>query len=370
MIIENLTVRYGEKYILRNFDLKIDDGEFFVILGSSGSGKTTLLRSIAGLIPIEDGHIYIDTNDVTDLYPSDRNIAMVFQNFALYPHMSVYNNISLNLKIIHMPKDEIRKKVNEVANVLHITQHLNKYPKQLSGGEQQRVGIARAMVRNPSVFLMDEPLSNLDAKLRREMLGELRSFHEKVKKTIIYVCHDQDEAMALADRILVLNQGKIVQMGTPDELYDHPADIFVAGFIGNPPMNVLECEAERDVSGTRINVMNSGYLHIDDEIPEGEMYMGLRPEIIGLADRDGIPASFDYFINSGLDVEIHAKVGDVSIRAVIPKEEIPANLRELHNGEIMHLKVKPGAVYFYNKSSGLIVKEVEYGVSRKIKKAD
>jgi len=370
VIIENLTVRYGDKYILKNFNLKVEDGEFFVILGSSGSGKTTLLRSIAGLIPIDDGRILIDGNDITDLYPSDRNIAMVFQNFALYPHMTVYDNISLNLKIKHVPRDEIRKKVSDVAEILHISQHLQKYPKQLSGGEQQRVGIARAMVRDPSVFLMDEPLSNLDAKLRREMLGELRSFHEKVKKTIIYVCHDQDEAMALADRILVLNQGQIMQLGTPDELYDHPANVFVAGFIGNPPMNILECDAENRSNGTKISIMNSGYLDVDDDLPEGKMFIGIRPELIGFSDHGGISASFDYFINSGLNVEVHAKIGDTPIRAVIPKEEIPANLRDLRNGESVYLKVKPGTVYLYDRESGSIVREVDYGASREIKKAD
>nr|WP_297027553.1 ABC transporter ATP-binding protein [Thermoplasma sp.] len=361
---------YGDKYILKNFNLKVEDGEFFVILGSSGSGKTTLLRSIAGLIPIDEGRIYIDGNDVTDLYPSDRNISMVFQNFALYPHMTVFDNISLNLKIKHVPRDEIKRKVDEVADILHIGQHLQKYPKQLSGGEQQRVGIARAMVRDPSVFLMDEPLSNLDAKLRREMLGELRSFHEKVKKTIIYVCHDQDEAMALADRILVLNQGQIMQMGTPDDLYDHPSNVFVAGFIGNPPMNILECDAEERPDGSRIYVMDAGHLDMDDKIPSGKLFIGLRPEIIGLAEHEGISASFDYFINSGLNAEIHARIGDTPVRAVIPKEEMPANLRDLRNGETIHLKVKPGTVYFYDKIDGSIVKEVDYGASREIKKAD
>ncbi|PYB68412.1 ABC transporter ATP-binding protein [Thermoplasma sp. Kam2015] len=370
VIIQNLSVRYGDKEILSNFNLKVDDGEFFVILGSSGSGKTTLLRSIAGLIPVDSGRIYIDDSDVTDLYPSDRNIAMVFQNFALYPHMTVFDNISLNLKIKHVPKEEIRKKVEEVAEILHISQHLDKYPRQLSGGEQQRVGIARAMVRDPSVFLMDEPLSNLDAKLRREMLGELRSFHEKVKKTIIYVCHDQDEAMALADRILVLNQGKIMQMGTPDDLYDHPANVFVAGFIGNPPMNILECDLEHKDEGTRIGISNAGYIDIDEIVPDGKAYIGLRPEILGMSEKDGLSAIFDYSINSGLNVEVHAKIGETPIRAVIPKDEVSSELRDLKNGEMFHVKVKPGRVYLFDRMSGSLIREVDYGTSRKVKEAD
>ncbi|SMD30528.1 ABC transporter ATP-binding protein [Picrophilus oshimae] len=362
--IEDLNVSYGGNEILKNFNLRINDGEFFVILGSSGSGKTTLLRSIAGLIPIDSGKIYIDGNDVTDLYPSDRNISMIFQNFALYPHMTVFDNISLNLKIRHVPKDEIKKMVNDVTEMLHIKQHLKKYPRQLSGGEQQRVGMARAMIRNPSVFLMDEPLSNLDAKLRREMLGELRSFHEKIKKTIVYVCHDQDEAMALADRILVLNQGNIMQIGTPDDLYEHPLNVFVAGFIGNPPMNIIKCEMEN----SRL-IIEDFSIDIDDDL-NGHAYLGIRPEILGLSEKHGIPAAFDYYINSGLNIEVHATIDDSPVRAVIPKEEVQSYIKDFKNGDTIYLSIKPGKLYVFNADSGSIIREVEYGGFKNVERSN
>ncbi|MEM0159098.1 MAG: ABC transporter ATP-binding protein, partial [Thermoplasmataceae archaeon] len=324
--VEGLRLRYGEKVALDGIDLTIGDGEFMVILGSSGSGKTTLLRCIAGLIQPTEGRVYIDDVDVTDLYPSDRNVAMVFQNFALYPHMTVFDNISLNLKLKKTPRKEIQEKVSQVARMLKIEDHLKKYPKQLSGGEQQRVGIARAMVRDPSLFLMDEPLSNLDAKLRHEMLGELRTFHERVGKTILYVCHDQDEAVALADRIAIIDHGRIVQMGKPMDLYDHPSNTFVASFLGNPPMNLLKCRLSREGSRTRVllgsvEVANLG----THELPEGDAVIGVRPENLIVDSGGPIRALFNYSVMAGSSFEINVTVDDTPVKAVIQRNENDPN---------------------------------------------
>lgn len=238
--LKNIKKSYDKTEIIDNLNLDIDDNEFLVLVGPSGCGKSTLLRMIAGLEDITGGEISIGDKVVNHMEPKDRNIAMVFQNYALYPHMSVFKNISFGLRAAKLAKVEIKKKVEEVAEILEITDLLDRKPSQLSGGQKQRVSMGRAIVRNPDVFLFDEPLSNLDAKLRATMRAEIKKLHQKVKTTIIYVTHDQVEAMTLADRIVIMKDGKIQQVGTPMELYNHPINKFVASFIGSPEMNFID----------------------------------------------------------------------------------------------------------------------------------
>ncbi len=239
--LENITKIFPPNVVaVNNVNLKIEKGEFFVLLGPSGCGKTTTLRIIAGLEKPTKGRVYIDEQDVTDLPPRKRDVAMVFQTWALYPHMKVYDNIAFPLKLRKVPKDEIDRKVREVAKLLRIEELLDRYPKQLSGGQQQRVALARALVRNPRVWLMDEPLSNLDALLRVQMRAELKRLQKELKITTVYVTHDQVEAMTMADRIAVMNAGRVLQIGTPHEVYHYPKTKFVAGFIGSPPMNFIK----------------------------------------------------------------------------------------------------------------------------------
>jgi multiple sugar transport system ATP-binding protein len=241
--------RYDDVEAVRGIDLDISDHEFIVLVGPSGCGKSTTLRMIAGLEDITDGDIMIGGDVVNDVPPKDRDIAMVFQNYALYPHMTVAENMSFGLRLKHFPKAEINARVTEAARLLDITDLINRKPKQLSGGQRQRVAMGRAIVRNPKVFLFDEPLSNLDAKLRVQMRIEIKKVHQKVRTTTVYVTHDQVEAMTLADRVVVMNKGRIEQIGTPNELYHKPATRFVAGFIGSPAMNFLPCRLE-DAGGT------------------------------------------------------------------------------------------------------------------------
>jgi multiple sugar transport system ATP-binding protein len=241
--------RYDDVEAVRGIDLDISDHEFIVLVGPSGCGKSTTLRMIAGLEDITDGDIMIGGDVVNDVPPKDRDIAMVFQNYALYPHMTVAENMSFGLRLKHFPKAEINARVTEAARLLDITDLINRKPKQLSGGQRQRVAMRRAIVRNPKVFLFDEPLSNLDAKLRVQMRIEIKKVHLKVRTTTVYVTHDQVEAMTLADRVVVMNKGRIEQIGTPNELYHKPATRFVAGFIGSPAMNFLPCRLE-DAGGT------------------------------------------------------------------------------------------------------------------------
>lgn len=238
--LSNISKSYGDTKVIENLDLEVSDNEFLVLVGPSGCGKSTLLRMIAGLEGVTDGELSIGDRVVNNLEPKDRNIAMVFQNYALYPHMNVYKNISFGLRAQKMPKDDIDKKVRECAEILELTELLERKPAELSGGQRQRVSMGRAIVRDPDVFLFDEPLSNLDAKLRSSMRIEIKKLHETVKKTIIYVTHDQVEAMTLADRIVILKDGEIQQIGTPMEVYKKPANKFVASFIGSPEMNFME----------------------------------------------------------------------------------------------------------------------------------
>jgi len=242
--LRKVVKRYDDVEAVRGIDLDIADHEFVVLVGPSGCGKSTTLRMIAGLEDITDGDIMIGGDVVNDVPPKDRDIAMVFQNYALYPHMTVAENMSFGLRLKHYPKAEIKSRITEAARMLDITDLIDRKPKQLSGGQRQRVAMGRAIVRNPKVFLFDEPLSNLDAKLRVQMRIEIKKVHQKVRTTTVYVTHDQVEAMTLADRVVVMNHGRIEQIGTPNDLYHHPATRFVAGFIGSPAMNFLPCRLE------------------------------------------------------------------------------------------------------------------------------
>src|SRR5690554_5825222 len=246
VILKGVTKRFGNVVAVDNIDLEIKDKEFIVLVGPSGCGKSTTLRMVAGLEEITEGDIYIGENIVNDVAPKDRDIAMVFQNYALYPHMDVYNNMAFGLKLRKFPKAEIDKRVNEAARVLGIENLLKRKPKELSGGQRQRVALGRAIVREPKVFLMDEPLSNLDAKLRVQMRAELAKLHDRLQTTIIYVTHDQTEAMTMGDRIVVMKDGLIQQVGAPLEIYNNPNNVFVAGFIGSPAMNFMEVILKRE----------------------------------------------------------------------------------------------------------------------------
>src|SRR3982075_867575 len=255
--LRSVVKRFDNVEAVRQISLDIPDKEFVVLVGPSGCGKSTTLRMIAGLEEATAGDILIDGEKVNDVPPKDRDIAMVFQNYALYPHMTVFENMSFGLRLRRVPKPEIRERVQHAARILDITDLLQRRPKQLSGGQRQRVAMGRAIVRNPKVFLFDEPLSNLDAKLRVQMRTEIKRVHQKVKTTTVYVTHDQVEAMTLADRVVVMNKGRIEQIGPPQELYHRPRTHFVAGFIGSPAMNFIPCRLERDGAGLIVRVSDT-----------------------------------------------------------------------------------------------------------------
>jgi multiple sugar transport system ATP-binding protein len=285
--LRNVVKRFDEVEAVRSIDLDIPDNEFIVLVGPSGCGKSTTLRMIAGLEEVSGGQIFIGGELVNDLPPKDRDIAMVFQNYALYPHMTVFENMAFGLRLRHFPKPEIRTRVENAARILDITDLLDRRPKQLSGGQRQRVAMGRAIVRDPKVFLFDEPLSNLDAKLRVAMRTEIKRVHQKVKTTTVYVTHDQVEAMTLADRVVVMNQGRIEQIGAPQELYHHPRTRFVAGFIGSPAMNFIPCRLEENGSGLRVRLSDTIALPVPDNqaaryrpAAGRELIFGLRPEHI------------------------------------------------------------------------------------------
>jgi multiple sugar transport system ATP-binding protein len=283
--LRSVVKRFDDVEAVRAIDLDIPNNEFVVLVGPSGCGKSTTLRMIAGLEEVTSGDIYIDGEVVNDLPPKDRDIAMVFQNYALYPHMTAFENMSFGLRLRKFSKAEIRQRVENAARILDITDLLDRRPKALSGGQRQRVAMGRAIVRNPKVFLFDEPLSNLDAKLRVQMRTEIKRVHQKVKTTTVYVTHDQVEAMTLADRVVVMNNGRIEQVGSPQELYHHPKTRFVAGFIGSPAMNFMPCRLEQNGVGMRVRVSEAIALPVPtSHAPRyraavgRELVLGLRPE--------------------------------------------------------------------------------------------
>src|SRR5687768_7435708 len=275
--------RYGDVVAVKDFKLDIQDEEFLVLVGPSGCGKTTALRMIAGLEEITEGTLKIGDRVVNDLAPKDRDVAMVFQSYALYPHMSVFDNLAFGLKLRKVPKAEIDKRVREAAATIELSNLLDRKPKQLSGGQRQRVALGRAIVREPAVFLMDEPLSNLDAKLRVQTRAEIARLHQRLRTTVVYVTHDQVEAMTMGDRIAVMNSGILQQVGPPQELYERPINKFVAGFIGSPAMNFVNVKADR--SGDAVLLKNDALeLPVPDQLREviassdGDLTIGIRPE--------------------------------------------------------------------------------------------
>ncbi len=280
----NVNKSFGSNKIIKNFNFEGKDDEFLVLVGPSGCGKSTLLRMIAGLEKIDEGEIKINENLINNLHPSKRETAMVFQSYALYPHMNVYENMSFGLQIEKKSKDEIKSKVSNAAKILKIEDLLSRKPKELSGGQRQRVAIGRAITRNPKIFLFDEPLSNLDAALRAEMRVEISKLHQKIKTNMIYVTHDQVEAMTLADRIVILNEGKIEQVGTPEEIYNNPDNIFVAQFIGTPKMNILEIKPEDVVSNKIIKILGNEIQFNKYNIQKKKYYIGIRPEHFDIDD--------------------------------------------------------------------------------------
>ena len=269
---------FGSNKIIADFNLNGKEDEFLVLVGPSGCGKSTLLRMIAGLEKIDDGEIFINDQKINELHPSKRQTAMVFQSYALYPHMNVYENMSFGLKIEKRPKEEINQKVMQAAKILKIEELLERKPKQLSGGQRQRVAIGRAITRNPKIFLFDEPLSNLDAALRAEMRVEISKLHKKIKTNMIYVTHDQIEAMTLADRIVILNKGNIEQVGTPEEIYNDPANIFVAQFIGTPKMNILEINEQDVISDNSVKLLGNDLVFDNLKLKKSKHFIGIRPE--------------------------------------------------------------------------------------------
>lgn len=294
---DHVEKRFGEVHVLKDLNIDIGDQEFLVLVGPSGCGKTTALRCLAGLEEITDGRIMIGDRVVNDVPPKDRDIAMVFQSYALYPHMSVYDNMAFGLKLRKTPKTEIDKRVQEAAQMLSIGHLLDRKPKALSGGQRQRVALGRAIVRNPAVFLMDEPLSNLDAKLRVQTRAEISKLHQRLKTTFIYVTHDQTEALTMGTRIAVMKDGILQQLDTPQTLYDHPANMFVAGFIGSPAMNFFEAKLDRGTGGL---VVDLGSFHLPVPAAYTEtvgghvgkpVYLGIRPEDIH--DANFVPRGVD-----------------------------------------------------------------------------
>jgi multiple sugar transport system ATP-binding protein len=309
---------YGAHEVIHSVSLDIADGDFVVLVGPSGCGKSTLLRMIAGLESITSGVVKIGSRVVNRLAPKDRDIAMVFQNYALYPHKTVAENMGFGLKLRRAPKSEIEARVRRAAEILDVASLLDRYPRQLSGGQRQRVAMGRAIVRDPQVFLFDEPLSNLDAKLRVQMRAEIKELHQRLKTTTVYVTHDQIEAMTMADRIVVLRDGVVEQIGAPLDLYDRPANQFVAGFIGSPAMNFLKGTIQ---FGDRPRFMIDGGVSLPlASAPAGSdgrpAIYGIRPEHLTLGGPDGVPAEVSVLEPTGLETQVFAKLGEQKIVAV------------------------------------------------------
>ena len=312
---EDIDKSFGENNVISNFNLKVEKGHFIVLLGPSGCGKSTLLRMIAGLEKIDKGEIRLENNLLNDLLPSKRKIAMVFQSYALYPHMNVFNNISFGLINDKLSKSDITNKVHEAAKILKIEELLDRKPKELSGGQRQRVAIGRAITRNPKLFLFDEPLSNLDAALRSEMRVEISKLHKKLKSNIIYVTHDQIEAMTLADKIVIMNKGNIEQFGAPDNIYNDPKNIFVAEFIGNPKMNIIKIDKKDIKNKDTFNLFNKE-IKFENSNFENGLYVGIRPEDISLKNESEISVEINIELieNLGSEKIIYTRLNNTEIR--------------------------------------------------------
>ncbi|MGE4249224.1 MAG: ABC transporter ATP-binding protein [Parvibaculaceae bacterium] len=340
---------YGDVAVVHGIDLDIEDGSFVVLLGPSGCGKSTLLRMIAGLETVTKGDVEIGGKRVNDVHPKDRNIAMVFQNYALYAHMNVADNMSFSLKLAKRPQSEIDQKVGWAAKILNLEPYLKRYPRELSGGQRQRVAMGRAIVRDPAVFLFDEPLSNLDAKLRVQMRTEIKELHERLKTTTVYVTHDQIEAMTMADKIVILRDGRIEQIGSPLEVYDHPANLFVAAFIGSPAMNLLKGETVAAAGGIAVK---SGDVLLpvpkEAKVEAGrKVIYGVRPEHLDPAPGgEGLAATVSVTEPTGPEIHIYAELAGEEICAITDER------RDWKRGETIGLKPKLDRIHLFDAESG------------------
>lgn len=368
--LRNMKKVYGKDAVaVQEFSLDIADKEFLVLVGPSGCGKSTLLRMIAGLEEISSGELYVGDRFVNNLYSKDRDIAMVFQNYALYPHMTVYENIAFALKMRKNSKDEIDRKVKEAAELLDITQYLERKPKELSGGQRQRVAIGRAIVRHPAVFLMDEPLSNLDAKLRNQMRAELMKLRKRIDTTFIYVTHDQTEAMTLGDRIVIMKGGFIQQIGTPQEVFNHPVNLFVAGFIGTPQMNFFDAELVRadgkyfvkfgdivaDLPENKQRVFSA------KQQPTGKVTLGIRPEhvkIVPNAAQNSVQANIEVSEMMGSETYLHVDVGGREAVFRVPVSELMTpNQTGMEAGGSVNFSFSGGLAHLFDEDGRNICME-------------
>jgi multiple sugar transport system ATP-binding protein len=343
--IRDVRKRYGSTEVLHGVSVEIEDGEFVILVGPSGCGKSTLLRMIAGLENITGGEIAIGGRVVNNVAPKERDIAMVFQNYALYPHMTVRDNMAFALSLAKAPKAVIDQKVNRAAEILSLAPYLNRYPRQLSGGQRQRVAMGRAIVRDPQVFLFDEPLSNLDAKLRVAMRAEIKELHQRLTTTTVYVTHDQIEAMTMADKIVVMNGGNVEQTGAPLELYDHPANLFVAGFIGSPAMNFLKGKVDggafRSEEGTALPLPSTR--GVTDGSP---IIYGVRPEHFHLSNGSGLPARVNVIEPTGSETQVMADFAGAPIIAAF-RERVTAK-----PGEMIQIAPDPAMVHLFDARTG------------------
>ena len=355
----NLQITEEGVVAVQEFSLDIADREFVVLVGPSGCGKSTTLRMIAGLEEISAGELYIGDRLVNDVAPKDRDIAMVFQNYALYPHMSVYDNMAFSLKLRKLPKDEIDKKVKEAAEILGITEYLDRKPKALSGGQRQRVAIGRAIVRDPKVLLMDEPLSNLDAKLRNQMRAELIKLRQRITTTFVYVTHDQTEAMTLGDRIVIMRDGYIQQIGTPQEVFQHPRNLFVAGFIGTPQMNFFNnCKLNKKGDAYTVTFMgkevalsaaqNEALKAAGAE--EKTITVGIRPVHLDIAE-EGFAARIDVSEMMGSEMHLHMNIEGQDIIGIIPTAGL--DLNTVKNGSSVHFTFDPALMHLFDPETEL-----------------
>ena len=354
----NLQITDKGVVAVQEFNLDIKDKEFIVLVGPSGCGKSTTLRMIAGLEEISEGELYIGDRLVNDVAPKDRDIAMVFQNYALYPHMTVYDNMAFALKLRHTPKEEIDKAVKQAAEILDITQYLGRKPKALSGGQRQRVAIGRAIVREPSVMLMDEPLSNLDAKLRNQMRAEIIKLRQKINTTFIYVTHDQTEAMTLGDRIVIMKDGFIQQIGTPQEVFNHPYNLFVAGFIGSPQMNLFDAKLVKadgkyavELGGMTVVLSDEKQANLaKNNVEPQDIVLGVRPEHIVL--EKGISGKVDVSELMGSSVHLHVtSMGRDVVMVVSTMNMTGAEVAALANGNPVQYNFPGHVCHVFNKTT-------------------
>ena len=367
IVLKNIDKFYGSNHVLKNLNLTVNDGEFMTLLGPSGCGKTTTLRVIAGLEKPQNGTIEMDGRLVVnakELYfedPGKRGMNLVFQSYALWPHMTVFQNVAFVLNVQKVPKDETRRRVMDALERMRIVQYANRYPSELSGGQQQRVAIARAIVSQPKVLLLDEPLSNLDAKLRIDMRSEIKRLHHEMGTTIVYVTHDQVEALTMSTRIAIFFEGELEQVAAPMDLYQNPVSLRVADFIGNPRINFVEGQARRDDNGGLVVTSPLGRMEftqdrLTDELPAQtsfDVVLGIRPEKIGIhcQEGDGIPASVYATQPAGSETTIHLKMTDDSV--VLAKE---MGIRNYAVDQIVHVKIDPDKLNVFAKETGRLIK--------------